>query len=256
MPRTKRQKSHSGLYHITVRGIDRREIFIEDADCACFLKTLDHVREKTGYKLYAYCLMGNHVHLLIGEGVSSISIVMHRVGTSYAHYYNNKYDCCGHVFQNRFHSEPVDSEQYLWNVMKYICRNPVKAGLCSNPFSYRWLECSGTGMPVRDLPLDPISEVINVNEQNLLLFILNPDEPEKIKCVPRKHLSDQEAFRLLCNACSCRHAGEISGWEPEMRRRAILTGLHAGISIRQLSRITGISKSLIEKAAKQEKQGI
>ena len=82
MPRAARKKSASGIYHVMLRGADRRVLFYDDEDNERFLDTLRHAKEISGFKLYAYCLMGNYVHLLIEEGAEPLELVFKRIGDS------------------------------------------------------------------------------------------------------------------------------------------------------------------------------
>ena len=88
MPRRAREKSKSGIYHIILRGANRREIFHDDEDYMRFLETLEKYKKKTEIKIYGWCLMGNHIHLLLEEGNEEISITMKRIGVSYVWFYN------------------------------------------------------------------------------------------------------------------------------------------------------------------------
>ncbi len=143
MPRVARRISSTGIYHVIARGINRQKIFLDDNDCHKYLTTLDQKIREEGCVLLGYCLMGNHLHLLINAHSSeSLSLVMKRIGTSYAWWFNWKYERTGHVFQDRFRSECVEDDSYLLVVIRYIHQNPVKAGLVRKPESYKWSSCS------------------------------------------------------------------------------------------------------------------
>ena len=141
MVRCARKKSASGIYHIMMRGINRQDIFFDDEDYQRFLETMKRVKERRSCAIYGYCLMGNHVHLLLHEEEEELSVIMKRIGTSYAWWYNQKYDRGGHVFQNRFQSETVETEEYLLGMLRYIHNNPVKAKLVAMPEDYKWSSC-------------------------------------------------------------------------------------------------------------------
>jgi putative transposase len=143
MARHARKKSSSGVYHVIVRGANRQEIFHDEEDRIKFLVILQKYKTKSGLKFYAWCLMGNHVHLLVKEGSESISVVMKRLGVSYVIYYNWKYKTTGHLFQDRFKSENVETVDYLLTVTRYIHQNPVKAGIVTKPHHWRWSSCRG-----------------------------------------------------------------------------------------------------------------
>ena len=125
MPRAARIKSKSRIYHIIMRGINRQTLFEDEEDCAKFIQTLQKYREICEYKLYAYCLMGNHLHVLLKEDNEPLETVMRRICGSYVLWYNKKYDRVGYLFQDRFKSEPVEDEIYFsksnkgWNSNKH-----------------------------------------------------------------------------------------------------------------------------------------
>ena len=142
MPRQKRKVGLSKIYHIIARGNERKDIFLDDEDKNKFIQIISDKKKKNEYILYAYCLMNNHLHLLIKEEKDSISRVMSRINTAYAYYFNKKYNRVGHVFQNRFRSEPVENDSYLISLVRYIHNNPVKAKIEDQPHQYKWSSCS------------------------------------------------------------------------------------------------------------------
>src|SRR5665811_2065044 len=110
MPREARELSKSGIYHILMRGINRQNIFEDEEDCEKFTQTLYRYKEISKYEIYAYCLMGNHMNLLIKNGQESLEQVMRRICGSYVYWYNKKYDRIGNLFQDRFKSKPVEDD--------------------------------------------------------------------------------------------------------------------------------------------------
>ena len=121
-----------------IRGVNQQNIFSDDEDYEKFLDILATYRKKIGYDLYAYCFMGNHVHLLIKEGEEVLSNTMKRIGASYVYWYNWQYNRKGHLFQDRFKSEAVEDDAYFLTVLRYIHQNPQKAGLTDDIASYKW----------------------------------------------------------------------------------------------------------------------
>jgi len=138
MPRVSRKKSNSGLYHIVMRGINRQIVFEDEEDSRKFIHTLQKYKNICEYQLHAYCLMGNHVHLLLKEGKESLETVMRRICGSYVLWYNKKYSRVGYLFQDRFKSEPVEDNRYYLIVLRYIFQNPVKAGIVTRIENYSW----------------------------------------------------------------------------------------------------------------------
>jgi len=138
MPRGTRKKSTTGIYHVVLRGINKQRIFEDTQDYHKFLETIKISKDKSGYTLFAYCLMSNHVHLLIKEGKESLGNSFRRIGASFVYWYNWKYSRCGHLFQDRYKSEPVETDSYFLTVLRYIHQNPIKAGIVKEIGQYPW----------------------------------------------------------------------------------------------------------------------
>ncbi|GAB6173098.1 transposase [Paradesulfitobacterium aromaticivorans] len=138
MPRKARIWYPGAVYHIMCRGNHRHDIFRDDEDRQVYLTLLRQTKEEHPFFLHAYCLMTNHVHLHIETVETSISLIMKRVNMLYAQYFNNKYNFVGHLFQDRFRSEEVESDGYHLHISKYIHLNPVRAAIVESPAHYPW----------------------------------------------------------------------------------------------------------------------
>jgi len=138
MPRYARRKSSTGIYHVITRGNRRSDIFFDEYDKLRFIDILKRKSEELDFYIYAYCLMDNHIHLLINELGSDISKIMGVINISYVRYFNTKYDKIGHLFQDRYKSEAVENEKYLFGVIRYIHQNPLKAAMVNNVDDYKW----------------------------------------------------------------------------------------------------------------------
>ncbi len=138
MSRQNRRLSSSHIYHIMFRGNSGRDIFLDDEDRKRFLYILTNKKKDNEFILYAYCLMSNHLHLILKENKDNISHIMKRINTTYAIYFNKKYQQSGHLFQDRFKSEVIKDEPYLLAVIRYIHNNPLKARLVKLPEDYKW----------------------------------------------------------------------------------------------------------------------
>lgn len=138
MARPYRLQGEGLLYHIASRGDDRKKIFLRETDYQKFLEYLQAAKEKFKFYLYAYCLMGNHYHLLLETTQPNISRVMQYINTSYTVYYNVKRNRCGHLFQGKYKSILVDKDNYLLELTRYIHLNPVRARIVANPQEYKW----------------------------------------------------------------------------------------------------------------------
>ena len=128
-----------GYYHIYNRGNGKQDIFLDDQDYAVYINRLGHYRIKHGIALVCYCLMPNHIHLLVRQDTNNpIFKFISSIHTSYSMYFNKKYNHIGHLFQDRFKQSVVDSDEYLLHLSRYIHLNPVKDGLVKIPNDYRW----------------------------------------------------------------------------------------------------------------------
>jgi putative transposase len=138
MSRHQRVKSKSGYYHIMIRGNERRNIFHDEADKLKFIEKLNEKKQGNRFFLHVFCLMDNHVHLMLSEGVEDIAKVMKRITVSYVSYFNKKYKRVGHLFQDRYRSEVVEEDSYILALARYIHQNPVKAGMVKSAGEYKW----------------------------------------------------------------------------------------------------------------------
>ena len=231
-----------------LRAADSIIIFSDDEDNQRFLEIVQRVKQESLFQLFAYCLMGNHVHLLLREGEEPLGMTFKRIGVSYVYYYNWKYQLHGHLFQDRYRSEQVEDDAYFLDVLRYICQNPVKAGLCAKPFEYPWLGCSG--ITECDALLDEFGNLTDLKGDVLLRFVSERCDMDHLEDNGTKRLTDREAAERLRMACGCSNVQDIGGWTAEKRDTALRKAFRTGVSIRQLSRLTGISKAIIERTAK------
>jgi REP element-mobilizing transposase RayT len=138
MPRPPRLEFSGAVYHVIARGNEQRDVFRNDADRELYLRRLAHYRDQFRFRLYAYCLMSNHVHLALETGPVPLSRIVLALHGSYAQAFNQRYQRVGHLFQGRYKAFLVQKTSYLLALVRYIHENPVKAGLVSEPRLYRW----------------------------------------------------------------------------------------------------------------------
>jgi REP element-mobilizing transposase RayT len=141
MPRSARISDSNAWYHVINRGISRRFIFLTDAHYLYFLDLLGIVSEKYAIEIHAFCLMGNHYHLLIYTPGNTVSRAIQYLNFRFATYFNSTRDRDGYVFKGRFKSIIIRNQRYLLNVCRYIHQNPVEAGLSKSAPLYEWSSC-------------------------------------------------------------------------------------------------------------------
>ena len=127
MPRQPRQFGNSGYMHLIVRGIGKQILFENQDDYSFFLAILRRFSTETSVSILAYCLMENHVHLLVHDEQHHSPLLMKKIGVSYSRYFNRKYKRSGHLLQDRYRSEPIETDGSLIRVFRYILNNPEGA---------------------------------------------------------------------------------------------------------------------------------
>jgi len=137
MPR-KRRIEKIGFYHILNRGVEKRNIYLEDEDYLKFLEIIDDSALTYDFSIYSFCLMSNHYHLLIQTKQENLSLLMRQINSRYSIYFNNKYKRVGPLFQGRFKSWFVYDSIYLKALIKYIEFNPLKANIADKVGLYKW----------------------------------------------------------------------------------------------------------------------
>ncbi|MED4014668.1 transposase [Sutcliffiella cohnii] len=249
MPREKRKKSKTGIYHVMLRGINQQTIFEDKEDKKRFLETLAKFKEVGQYVVYGYCLMDNHIHLLIKETEEPLSLSIQRIISSYVHWYNSKYSRCGHLFQERFKSEVVEDSKYFLVVLRYIHQNPLKAGLAKTILDCKWTSLKEylyrpklveIELALTRFSLDP------KEARNMFLTFMSQDNEDE--CLDYYNKPTDEEVREYMRELGIVNSSSFQRMQ-RANRNEILRQLKKieGVSLGQLSRITGISKSLIHR---------
>ena len=252
MPRNARVRSNTGIYHIILRGINRQNIFEDEEDCIKFLETIAVYKQKCGFQIYAYCLMGNHLHLLIKEGNEELGLVFRRIGASYVYWYNWKYKRSGHLFQDRYKSEAVEDENYLLTVIRYIHQNPLKAKIVEDIAKYRWSSYSeyidGNKICDTDYVLKIFSENNLLALEKFKKFMYDKSEDKVLDIQDENfRLTDEEAKGIIKKICKTSNIAEFQKLDLSKKDKYIKVLRDSGISTRQLARLTGVSRSIIMK---------
>lgn len=247
MPRQARRKSESGIYHIMLRGINQQQIFEDSEDCEKFLQILKDCKVVSEYKLFAYCLMGNHMHLLVQENKETIEQVMKRLATRFVYWYNIKYQRVGHLFQDRFKSEPVEDDSYFLTVIRYIHQNPVKAGICKRLQDYKYSSYNEFLGRASLINTDFVFAIIDKEQ-----FINFNNEKSFEKCLdiedkPSIKVTDEQAQRIIEKFSKCKNVAEFQTLDIKTRDKCLKKFRENGLSIRQISRLTGISFNVVRK---------
>ena len=143
MARPLRIQYPGALYHITSRGNERKNIYLDDSDTKKFLEILEAYHDRLGILIYCYVLMNNHYHIVIETPKGNLLKVMHGINTGYTGYFNRKYGQVGHLFQGRYKGILIHKESYLLEVCRYVHLNPVRARIVDRPDQYEWSSYGG-----------------------------------------------------------------------------------------------------------------
>ncbi|TCT12216.1 REP element-mobilizing transposase RayT [Natranaerovirga pectinivora] len=249
MPRQARKRSGTGIYHIMLRGIDKRNIFLDDEDRNIFIEKIKKAKEKANFEIYAYCLMDNHIHLLIMES-EDIGTSIKRITVGYVTWHNNKYGRTGHLFQNRYNSEVVESESYLLTVLRYIHQNPVKARMVDKAEQYIWSSYKEYELVYQQKETFINDRVVKNYFKKICDFKVYINEKNNDQCMDYhdkiKYTDNQLKGKLD-------QEGIIEKIKEEVDidvRNEIIKEIYEelGVSIRQLGRVLGLGKAIVEKA--------
>lgn len=251
MPRKNRQYSEVKVYHIILRGIDKQDIFLDDIDRKKFLEILRETKNKYGYEIYAYCLMDNHVHIIIYDKLILLSKLMQSIEISYSMYFNRKYNRVGHLFQNRFLSKKVEEKSYLIELCRYIHQNPLKSGI-EKTEKYMWssyIEYVEKPYIINSkmiLSIFSKDEFINFHKINL-----NKNMYELLEYEMAEQITDDQLNKYICEILDIKDVHVILELSIQKRDKAISKIKERKIiSNTQLSRVIGINRKIIERAIK------
>jgi len=240
-----------------IRGINRYDIFHDEEDYQRFLETLLRIKGSNNYEIYAYCLMTNHVHLILHEKKDEISRTMKRIGISYAWWYNWKYGRVGHLFQDRFMSESIKDDNQLLNVLRYIHNNPVKAELVMEAEEYKWSSCriyyGAKEYPIGLTDTDFIFGLLSSNKTsaiNILKKYTKEENQDKFYDYEVKIRKSDEELRVEILAILNGEPVAMLQTIDKKKRNEILKKIKEiqGTTQRQISRITRINQSIISQS--------
>ena len=257
-----RQESESGFYHLFARGVGRMLLFEDDIDRRRFLAMLFRYGAQSP-EVHAWCLMPNHYHLLVRGGLEEISMLMARTNTRYAMHFNERHGHVGHVFQGRYGCQPIGSERQLLATIRYIHRNPPEGGICTS-CDYPWSSYSMYLRLIRGSESSALPEHVSPeramvlerlpNTEAFVAFHADKDDqdgfgflddgspPLRSKTHP---MPDEAAIRVAAGILGDEWRLTLPQLSQEQRDAALRQLRTAGLSIRQIERLTGIGRRIV-----------
>lgn len=251
MARTARVRCESRIYHVIIRGINKQDIFLDSIDKRKFLKELEKNKNTYKYDIFAYCLMDNHVHLLLKDNEEKLDKIMQSITISYVSYFNKKYDRVGHLFQNRFISKCINDEKYLLTVQKYIHQNPQIAGI-EKANKYMWSSYREYMLKPKLCTTDFILKVLEGYEgksfAEYTLDISNYNAKIYNELEGKNKLNDSDAIIVIKEELCLDDFSNILNLSKKDRNNVILKIKKIGIfSNTQIARILGINRKLVDR---------
>lgn len=245
MGRQARELSATGFYHVVFRGINHQHLFEDESDYRYFIEALQQLKEEMAFEIHAYCLMSNHVHLLIREKhVGDISLIMKRLLTKYVMYFNRKYQRNGALIASRYKSIPVEVDEYFIPLLRYIHQNPLKAGMVEKMEVYRY---SSYREYLNGGNLVDTSFSLKMVGRDEWLRIHNIFEEDNFEVSGKKQMTEEQIRRKILLCTGGKEASEIASWSKAERDAMIRKLREEGLSIRQIERATGISRGIVGK---------
>ena len=258
MPHVKREKAETGFYHAVSKGDGGRIIFEGDRDRSKYLELLDRALDEHQMQLHAYCLMSNHVHLLLRDSCDNLSAFMKELNESYARYFAWSTGRVGHVFQGRFWSEPVDTNERFLTTLRYVHANPEPARICRAE-DYPWSSyCAyvaafeGT-VPAR-LPCVEVELALSLlgGAESFTQFSKSggsyprPFPESRLK----GHLSADELANVAVSLLGRDVLNQLPSMSPRHRADYFVRLSQAGFRCNEIARVSGVGQASISRSLK------
>ena len=254
----KREKSRTGVYHVLAQGAGNHELFLDEEDYQVFVSFLaklmkeawaeDDEPDRPYFHTYAYCLTPKQFRLIVKEEKYQVSAIMQSISQLYSRYYSGKYNSYGPLYRRRYYSEPVNDEERLEVVMRYVHQEPQRLGLDEWPWS-SWHEYVGLGS---DLPVvcekpDACRHLTSEEWRDLLSKPL----PEGTKCLEPKEYrapkpTETQVLSMVRLMTTATNWSEFNAFPKDERLKTIKRLLQNGASIRQMEKLTGIGRGVIQ----------
>jgi REP element-mobilizing transposase RayT len=248
--------STTGIYHIMLRGNERKNIFSNRRDKQCFLESVAIKLEQMDFSLYAYCLMDNHVHILLNTREKDLSSIMKGIAVRYAYFFNARYSRVGHVFQDRYKSEAVEDEPYLLAVTRYIHNNPVKAGIVDKPQQYPWSSYKNY-VDFEDDKLVDTHFILRLFSDNLKIAVKNFERfSNETDCGEYLDYNDEYEIRSVNDGriylekyLKEKWSGRTLAEALAEDRRGVILDLRTNtkLSVRAIAELLGVNRNVVER---------
>lgn len=253
MPYKIRKGSMSKIYHVMLRGNDRQDIFYDDQDYMKFLKLIKITKEKYQCEIYEYCLMANHVHMIIFDCKDVLSKAIQSLAISYSLYFAKKYKKEGHLFQGRFLSKSVETRKYLCTLCRYIHQNPLKANIARTE-EYKWSSYNEFLFDSKIINPNPILSMFGQTKKearkNFIIYhnrkvnLIN----EEVEYEFVYRLTDEQVKEKIQQILKIDNVRVFHTYDKDTRNEKLKElKIIKGTSKAQIARVLGINKKIVER---------
>ena len=242
MARQPRIISEFGYYHVYTRGNGKQILFENKADHICYLEKLKQYAAAVNVSICAFCLMENHVHLILYDPEQRLSELMKLLNTAYAKYFNEKYKRTGHVFESRYCRIPIETEAYLLTVFRYILNNPQKAKICSAA-NYPWNSYSRYGETASFVDTSVFLDLLGSKEEYEAFIAAEYEDCPELE---EMNLGDEWAKSVIRQNLKVQSGTALQSFDLRSRNEALRRLKQKGLTIRQIERLTGINRIAID----------
>jgi len=249
-----RERCEGDIYHVFARGTGRRIIFEDDADRAEFRRRLEKRLCDIDGDLYAWCLMGNHFHLVVRMEMEVLARFMRRLNGDYARWFNDRHGRSGHLLEARFGSEPVKDDRQLLAAVRYVHRNPIAPGL-SQTCDYPWSSYGEYVNRVRIVDSYRVLSVTGGVDQFVSFHTCDGSEAfmDDIErgSSGKLRVTGDEAVAMAKYLLGEKLFESLPALPKPERDRCIRELSKAGLSIRQISLTTGVGRGTVQRAVRE-----
>ena len=242
--------SKTNIYHIIIKGNNDEVIFYDDMDRNVFLERIKITKKEFNYKVYAYCLMSNHVHLVIEVPQEKFSKSIQSLTIRYASYFNKKYDRKGPFVQNRFKSKNIENQRYFLEVCRYVHRNPEKAGMAKT-YAYKWSSYNEYVYKEKVIDREILMHYLDNDINNFITYTNECDEIEEELYMADfemiENLSDEEVISIILKKYNIGNVSEIVSFFKIAENKQKLREFKdkPGITRTQIERITRVNRKIL-----------
>lgn len=238
-----------GIYHVYNRGHNHMTLFHEKSDFLFYLRCIKYCREKIEFEIFAICLMTNHYHILIKDIGKNLPLIMDTINSVYARYYNEKYNHKGCIFDGPFESNPILNDYGFTRVYRYIIRNPVAARMTSSIYEYPWV----TTIKEKDIfnlvNFDVVDEVFKrickMSYEEYLKSDVDDLWVDDIEIYRLENNIANEIFNNILHKLTGKEEFDRYSIDDRTKKEIICIAWYRGLTIKQLSKLTAMSKSQI-----------